>query len=58
MSLDHTGRRGHGRGHLSHRDLEFDSHEDLIEGRVKVDAWNLNYRGKKKKNKKRKITEN
>lgn len=28
----------------------------MIEGRVKVDAWNLNYRGKKKKLKKRKAT--
>lgn len=58
MSLDASGRRRNGRGHLSHKDLEFDSHEDLIEGRVKVDAWNLNYRGKKKKLKKKKVTEN
>lgn len=28
-----------------------------IEGRVKVDAWNLNYKRKKKKLKKKKITD-
>ena len=59
ISLDHTGqRRGYGKGHISHRDLEFDTHEDLIDGRVKVDSWNLNYRGKKKKLKKKKVTQN
>jgi hypothetical protein len=30
----------------------------LIEGRVKVDAWNLNYRGKKKKLRKKRTTDN
>lgn len=51
-------RRTMGRGQLSHHQLETQSHEDLIEGRVKVDAWNLNYRKKKKKQKKRKVTDN
>lgn len=52
------GRTRRGRGYLSHNQLDGNSHEDLIEGRVKVDAWNLNYRGKKKKQKKKKVTAN
>jgi hypothetical protein len=59
ISLDHTGqRRGYGRGHLSHRDLEIEEYDDFIDGRKKVDSWNLNYKGKKKKLKKKKVTEN
>jgi hypothetical protein len=30
---------------------------EYVEGRVKVDAWNLNYRGKKKKLRKKKATD-
>lgn len=52
------GRSRRGRGYLSHNQLETQSHEDLIEGRVKVDAWNLNYKKKKKKQKKKKVTDN
>lgn len=44
-----------GRGLIKHRDLETQSYNDDIEGRVKVDDWNLNYRGKKKKLKKKKL---
>jgi hypothetical protein len=57
-SGDGRRRRSYGRGALSHNQFENTSHEDLIEGRVKVDAWNLNYRGKKKKQKKKKVTAN
>lgn len=34
------------------------SHNDLVDGRVKVDSWNLNYDGKKKKFKKKKVDNN
>ena len=44
-----------GRGQIKHNDMEIQSYDDDIEGRVKVDSWNLNYKGKKKKLKKKKL---
>ena len=44
-----------GRGQIRHNDLEVSSYNDLIDGRVKVDSWNLNYSKKKKKLKKKKL---
>ena len=38
-----------GRGQIRHNQLEIRSHNDDIDGRVKVDAWNLNYKKKKGK---------
>ncbi len=35
--------------------METQSYNDQVDGRVKVDSWNLNYKGKKKKLKKRKV---
>lgn len=43
------------RGQIRHNDLEVSSYNDLIDGRVKVDSWNLNYSKKKKKLKKKKV---
>ena len=49
------GRAPMGRGQIRHNNLEVQSYNDEIDGRVKVDAWNLNYNGKKKKLKKKKL---
>ena len=59
-SYDHVARRNqYGRGKIQHNQLEFQDQSEYFEGKVKVDAWNLNYRGKKKKlKKKRKVTDN
>lgn len=38
-----------GRGQIRHNDLETQSYNDDINGRVKVDSWNLNYKKKNKK---------
>lgn len=43
---------------IKHNELDLESYNDLIDGRVKVDSWNLNYKGKKKKLKKRKVDKN
>ena len=44
-----------GRGRIKHNNFEVQSYDDNIDGRVKVDSWNLNYNGKKKKLKKKKL---
>ena len=57
-SVDAHGRRKMGRGNIQHNDLDIQSYNDLVDGRVKVDSWNLNYSGKKKKLKKKKVDQN
>lgn len=43
-----------GRGKIRHRPFEIQSYNDDIEGHVKVDDWNLKYKKKKKRLKKKK----
>jgi len=44
------------RGRINHNELSPEENYDLIDGRVKVDSWNLNYNKKKKKLRNKKIT--
>ena len=44
-----------GRGNLKRNQFDIQSHNDDIDGRVKVDTWNMNYKKKKKKLKEKKV---
>lgn len=50
MSDDGNGRRRHLKGMHT---LDPESYNDEVDGRVKVDSWNLNYKGKKNKHKRK-----
>lgn len=47
-----------GRGRINHNQITGEEYPDLLDGRVKVDSWNMNYNRKKKKLKKQKISSN
>jgi hypothetical protein len=40
-----------------HNNVNIQDKGEFVDGRLKVDSWNLNYTGKKKKLRKKKITQ-
>lgn len=45
-----------GEGRIQHNNVSIEDHGEYVDGRLKVDSWNLNYTGKKKKLRKKKVT--
>lgn len=56
-SYDPSSRTGiTGRGKIQHNNVQIEDKGEFVDGRLKVDSWNLNYTGKKRKLRKKKIT--
>jgi hypothetical protein len=56
-SYDPANRQGLGRGLIQHNKVNIEDKGEFVDGRLKVDSWNLNYTGKKKKLRKKKVTQ-